>query len=368
MDAYQNSFITDKGKTVIVIPAYRPDHRLSAVVKALSGKSGPPVLVIDDGSGPAYAGIFNQARLLYGCTICAHGENRGKGAALKTGIREAARLYPAAAGIVTADADGQHAPADILRVAEALAAEPESLILGARDFSGGNVPSKSRWGNRVTSAVFGLAAGTRCKDTQTGLRGLPLPFAQICLNVPGERFEYEFNVLLRAAKGRLPFREVEIQTIYQDGNSSSHFRAFRDSARIYANFLRFGASSLCSALADLSFFTLFTALLFGGGPSGILYSTVLARILSGVLNFTLNRQWVFKTGRRRGVDFAGYAALFLGQMLASWLLVTALSGLLTQLTAAKALVDSGLFILSYFVQKDVIFRQGAEILRKGGRC
>ena len=95
----------------------------------------------------------------------------GKGAALKTGIRAAAEYFPNDTGIVTADGDGQHLTKDILRVSEELSENPGSLVLGVRDFSGRNVPWRSRFGNRFTSFFFRITNGVRLSDTQTGLRG-----------------------------------------------------------------------------------------------------------------------------------------------------------------------------------------------------
>jgi glycosyltransferase involved in cell wall biosynthesis len=360
-----NEINLDENQPVIVIPAYRPDVRLPALIKELTEKSELPIILVDDGSGPEYAGIFKELKSLYGCSVCAHGQNRGKGAALKIGIREAVRLYPRASGIITADADGQHAPEDIFRVATALDDASDTLILGARDFSSETVPFKSKWGNRITASVFGCATGVRVCDTQTGLRGIPMSFAETSLNIPGERFEYEFNALLRAAEDRIPIREVTIQTIYLDENKSSNFRAVRDSVRIYTNFIKFSASSLCSAVADLSLFTLFAQCVFGGASIGILCSTVLARLLSGALNFSLNKRWVFSTRPGDGAYLLRYAALFFGQMFTSWMLVTALAALLPQFTIAKVIVDTGLFIMSYFVQKKVIFRPAKQDVTEG---
>lgn len=355
-------------KPVILIPAYKPDWRLIELVNALSATPEQVIVIVDDGSGSEYREIFAELDFMYGCHIVTHEENRGKGTALKTGIRYALLMQSNNAGIVTADADGQHAPEDILRVVESLTAETDALVLGARNFSGEHVPFKSRWGNRITSAVFGLTTGTRCRDTQTGLRGVPADFAKTCLEIPGDRFEYEFNVLLRAAKDKIPLSEVQIQTIYLDENRSSHFRAVKDSVRIYGNFLKFGASSLCSALLDLSLFTVLTNALFGGTAMGILYATVLARLLSGVFNFTLNKRWVFQQKRGYSMELIGYLALFFGQMLASSLLVSTLSALLPQLTVVKMLVDTGLFLLSYFVQKNIIFHPQNENGSSNGKA
>src|SRR5580692_10105966 len=100
----------------IVIPAFQPTSALVEVVWALSEKSVPAIVVIDDGSGPAYGDLFGRIASLPGVHLLCHERNCGKGAALKTGIRFARERFPFLAGIVTADADGQHHPDDIERV------------------------------------------------------------------------------------------------------------------------------------------------------------------------------------------------------------------------------------------------------------
>lgn len=343
-------------KIVVIVPAYKPEERLLDLVRELRETIGDlPVVVVDDGSGDSYQGIFRKLEEELGCHVCRHAGNRGKGAALKTGIRYASRRLPDHAGYVTADADGQHRPADIRRVAEALLERPDSLILGARDLQGDHVPARSRFGNRLTSRVFRLITGVTCPDTQTGLRGIPKLHADKVLQMEGDRYEYEMNVLVELARQRVPFHMVPIQTVYINGNRGSHFRPLQDSLRIYGRILRFAISSLVCAGVDILLFTLLSMLFAPSSAARVLLLTAGARTISGLCNFTLNRAWVF--GDRGEVVESGpkYAALFMAQMICSGLLVWGLSFLPLPLTLVKVLVDGGLCLGSYLIQRRFIF-------------
>jgi glycosyltransferase involved in cell wall biosynthesis len=126
---------------VLLIPAYRPGPELPNLVDAASTSSAfRDVVVVDDGSGPAFAPVFENCH----ATVLRHEKNLGKGAALRTGIAYALAHHPDC-GVVTADADGQHHIEDIHAVAARLDREPESMILGARGFEG-EVPGRSRTG------------------------------------------------------------------------------------------------------------------------------------------------------------------------------------------------------------------------------
>ena len=344
-------------KTAIVIPALNPESSIVYLVEQLQRIRDSVIIIVDDGSSYSYKDLFRKLEYTYDCVVYRHKENLGKGEALKTGIRAARNMYPEIAGIVTADADGQHLYEDIYLVSEAIQINPDSLVLGVRDFSSNDVPFKSYWGNRITSLVFRLSTKISCPDTQTGLRGIPAQLIDFCLSIPGSRYEYEMNMLTAAAKSGIPLLMLPIATVYINKNSASHFHPFKDSARIYFPFLKFGISSFLSAAADLSIFTLLTRSLFSRTTQGILAATITARCLSGVFNFGLNKKWCFKS---RGDSFAQvskYFILFCTQMLLSWAVVTLLSGLPLNLTLIKMIVDSMLFILSYFVQGKLIFRE-----------
>lgn len=129
-----------------------------------------------------------------------------------------------------------------------------------------------------------------------------------------------------------------------------------NSIRVYVSLLKFGASSLACAVIDLSLFTLLTNHLFDPSPSGILAATVTARCLSGALNFTLNKQWCFASSGNKYGQACKYLCLFCAQMLLSWSIVALLSPLPVNLTILKMLTDSGLFVLSYFIQRHFIFK------------
>ena len=333
-----------------LIPAYEPDEKMIAVAEDMAGR-GFRVLIVDDGSGPDWAPVFEQAAS-FG-TVLHHEGNRGKGAAIKTGLAWAAEHLTGPYVVVTLDADGQHLPEDAVRVCQAAEAEPQALILGSRSFQG-DVPARSRFGNTVTRWVFRLSTGVAVYDTQTGLRAFCDAQVPAMLAVKGERYEYEMNVLMCFAQEGTAIREVPIETVYLDGNSSSHFDTVRDSIRIYREILKFSASSLVSFLVDYGLFCLLSAL-----TETVALSNVLARIVSGTVNYTLNRKLVFDSRAKVARSLAQYAALACGILalntLLLWLLATVLG---FNRYAAKVLVELLLFLVSYFVQKRWIFRKG----------
>jgi putative flippase GtrA len=234
------------------------------------------------------------------------------------------------------------------------------LILGSRNFSEKNVPFKSRWGNRITSFVFFISVARKCSDTQTGLRGIPKSLTNLCLCVPGDRFEYEMNMLLEFARNKISFVHVPINTIYLENNISSHFNPVKDSVRIYLNILKYSISSLGSAIIDISAFTILINLIFGRTSTGILAATAGARCISGGVNFMLNKHWVFKSENGHGIEMIKYLTLFCCQMILSWSLVAVLSNISHHLTIIKILVDSMLFFISYYIQKKFIFNDISE--------
>jgi glycosyltransferase involved in cell wall biosynthesis len=340
-------------KPVLIIPAYEPDQQLLKLAAKLS-HSGLPMVVIDDGSSPACQDIFSALEAQFPVVLCRHPQNLGKGAAIKTGIRFAQYHFPDACGYVTADADGQHSAEDILRIAAELEKHPDRPILGTREFNDPQVPFKSRWGNRITSFIFFLSTRRRCSDTQTGLRGLPARFAADCLAIPENRYEYEMAMLLDMC-GKTDFLQVPIATIYLEHNRASHFHPVKDSMLIYKNIFKYSFSSILSALVDLTAFTILAGRLLPSGSAGILAATVIARLVSGSINFLINKHWVFRSSRSGTLEAGRYLVLFCSQMLLSWLLVSGLRSLPLPLPLVKVLVDTGLFFLSYRIQKRFIF-------------
>lgn len=335
---------------IVLIPAYEPDHRLLDLLDALrAADPGIGLLVVDDGSGPVYSPIFDEARNR-GAVVLTHPANQGKGAALKTGFRYLIKVAPGEE-VVCADSDGQHSVVDVLRVAERVRSG-EAFVLGARRFTG-TVPARSRVGNTATRVLFRLATGMNLMDTQTGLRGYACRVLPWLLAVPGDRFEYELNVLLRAARERRPIAEVEIATIYLEGNASSHFRPLVDSARIYAPLLSFLASSLAAFSIDL------VALLILHTLTGVLLLSVAgARLISGSVNFAVNRRVVFGAAGTRppGAAALRYGLLAAGLLVANYALLRTFTAAGADLVPAKVGTEVLLVAVSYTVQRFIVFR------------
>ena len=333
---------------IVLIPAYKPDARMVELVRELRDNH-LDVMLVDDGGQEAFAPLFAQCREL-GAEVAVHTVNLGKGRALKTGINAALLRWPDLRAIVTADADGQHTPKDILRLIDAVDEHPNTLVLGSRRFTG-DVPFKSRWGNRITRTVYGLASGVRVYDTQTGLRALPRCALLEMMRIDGERYEYEMNVLLKLRDMKLGVFEVPIETIYIDDNAGSHFNPVRDAFRIYMVIFRYLFSSVTSFAVDYLLYWMCLGLL----RLSPLVSYALARLVSSQVNYHLNKHTVF-SGRGGKHSMVKYYALAVAQGLVGAGLVQVLPQMLPISAAIiKIPVDLALFAVSYFIQRDFVF-------------
>jgi len=255
----------------VLLPSYQPDESMVKTVRDLrEAMPDTRILVVDDGGGDRFAPLFTEAEAL-GAVVLHHSVNRGKGAALKTGFSWLVE-HGEDEGCVTADADGQHLIEDIIKVARAVKEYPEALIIGGRKFNKPGVPPKSKFGNYASRFTFNLLYGQCIGDTQTGLRGVPASRLADMTKIPGDRYEYEMNQLMRARALDLPLHEVEIHTVYLDmENSCSHFNPVKDALRVYKPLLRGGAWLILAAILDIVLF----CVLFR--PLGLLFAAVTAR-------------------------------------------------------------------------------------------
>ena len=353
--------LTEIQRTAL-IPAYEPDDRLVNLVVQLSDAHFR-VILVDDGSGEQYRRIFSAARRF--AIVLTHEENRGKGCALRTGLSYIARHCPSSSIVVTLDADGQHSVADAIRAADEAAANPGALVLGCRRFDGKDVPRRSRFGNRLTCLVYRLATGVKVSDTQTGLRAFGMGLVPFLLGIDGDRYEYEMNVLLACPRRKIPMREIEIETIYENGNACSHFNALRDSLRIYGDIFKFAASSFTGFVVDYGLYTLLTAVLGGLGAVAIPLANVLARIVSAWVNFSINRKYVFKSQEKVVKTAAQYFALAAVILAGNTVLLSSLVGAGMNKYVAKVLTEIMFFTLSWAAQKFIIFRKKDDKDEKG---
>lgn len=243
-------------QTVAVIPAYKPDEKLVTLVKALKEASFD-ILVVDDGSGDEYAYFFECAEEY--ATVLHNPHNMGKGATLKNAMRALPGVFPDAKYFITADSDGQHLVKDICAVRQKLE-EGESFVVTVRGLKG-NVPFRSRFGNSLSRIVFALLTGHYLHDNQSGLRGFKVEYIPWLVEVEGDKYDYEMNVLMFADRQRIKMAEVPIETVYLDDNKSSHFNPVADTIRIYkkmfktasATIIAFANTQLCVILATILF-------------------------------------------------------------------------------------------------------------------
>ena len=352
---------------VILIPSLEPDNRLPSYIRKLSENGFGHIVVVDDGSSDSYQHIFTEVESTERATVLHHDVNRGKGVALKTGYQYILQHLSDAETIITADADGQHTVPDCIRLAEEARKGEKALYLGSRDFTLPNIPPKSRSGNRITSAVFKLLYGQYLPDTQTGLRAFRREELPFMISVEGERFEYEMKVLIACSRAGIKMIPVCIDTIYENENEGTHFHPIRDSIRIYrvilGSFIKFMASSLVCVALDQGIFNLLNLVVFANGEkknaSIILLCTITARVISATVNFLLNRNVVFGSRGNTGKAFSRYVVLAAIIMLLSaggtWLL--GLTGMSS--TAAKLIVDTLLYFVSYRFQQQWVFKEEA---------
>jgi len=341
-------------RTVALIPSYQPDSHLLEVLEALSAL-GMGEVVVDDGSGMGYRPLFDLAPP--DTTVISYANNCGKGTALKVGLKYIQEHYPADTVVVTVDGDGQHAALDAERCARAAEENPSALILGCRSFEGEGIPLRSRMGNLITRLVFKVASGRYVSDTQTGLRAFSAGLISTFLEVGGERYEYEMNVLLACAGDSVDIAEVPIQTIYENGNERSHFHPVRDSFLIYRGILKFVGSSFVSFLADYALFGLLAMVLAPVGTASVIVANVLARVASATLNYNLNRCYVFRSDEGVETTAPRYALLAVSILavntLLLWLFVDIVG---VPALVAKLCVELTLFVVNWVVQNRVVFR------------
>lgn len=338
---------------VVVIPAYQPDEKLVSVVHALHEQTDYDIVIVNDGSASACLPIFDSLEPY--AKVLTHEVNRGKGAALKTALSYIYEQYPADEGVVTIDADGQHLPADIIRVSEAWEKAPEQLVLGSRAFTG-NVPFKSRAGNAITRCVFAVSTGVKVFDTQTGLRAFGVFRIPMMLEMKGDRYEYEINVLLYATRHRIPIQEVRIETVYIEDNKSSHFNPVRDAWRIYKMILLFVASSLIGMAIDYAAVLTLSALTRGMAQS-LLISVVSARVLSSLVNYFINCKLVFE--HRSIASIVRYYVLVASILAVNYGMLVVLTRWIG-LPVAKIIVEAILYPLSFYIQRKYVFPPESE--------
>lgn len=345
----------------IVLPSLNPDRKFAAVVEGLLASGFEHIVIVDDGSAAENKAYFEAASAHAQCHVATHPVNKGKGAALKTAFHYVLESLPEVKGVITIDGDGQHLLPDIIACGERMLSLGDKVILGCRDFDKPGIPPRSVAGNKTTARLFRFCYGIRLSDTQTGLRAIPRQYLGPFCGIEGERFEYETNMLLQMKRMGINFAEQPIETVYDPEDYGSHYDAVKDSWRIFKVMFKFLVSSLSSLLVDMGLFYLimrFFAARFG--PYAELAATAVARICSSFFNFNANNKVVFDNRGSYRRALLRYYCLCVPQMLVSAGLVTLINHLLGNTapliaTLIKLMVDTGLFFVSYTIQREWVF-------------
>ena len=210
----------------VVIPTYNNDRTLGGVIAGVR-RYCADIFVVNDGSTDRTAEVLASTE---GIRTIAYARNRGKGYALRRGLRaarEAGYRYA-----LTLDSDGQHDPDDIARFIERIERRPDTLLIGARNLTADNMPARNTFANRFSNFWYLVETGRRLEDTQSGFRLYPLRqlgrLRSLC-----SRYEFEVEVIVRAAWRGVEVENIPVRVYYApDGERVSHFRPLRDFTRI----------------------------------------------------------------------------------------------------------------------------------------
>lgn len=342
----------------ILIPAYNPGKKLiDLVVRLASEACVSGIIIVNDGSQESFSPVFSSLLTLGSkISVLKHAINLGKGAALRTGLNYAYNHFSNDVGVVTADADGQHAVEDILRIGHELVNSPNALIIGTRQFNQQpekKIPLRNRIGNICTTQIFKLIVGQKVSDTQSGLRGIPRHLITTLLKINNNGYEFELSMLIYCKHLQLQIREIPIKTIYFD-NQDSHFNPLIDSLKIYFVLFRFLLLSFFTFLLDFSVFAIFSLQGFS-----ILISHTIGRVIAIAFNYPLAKKMVFHCQTKGRYQFSKYISLVILNCIISFSLINFfISYFSASPIIIKILVESMFCIVNFAIQRDFIFTRG----------
>jgi glycosyltransferase involved in cell wall biosynthesis len=212
-------------KPLIVVPVYNHSQTLRDIVSRVL-RIHSHVMVVDDGCTDGGIETLNNLNI----HMVRHDQNRGKGVAIMSAVREARNL--GMTHLITIDADGQHDPADLPLFLSKIEQAPDAIIVGTRNFAGAPIPFSSRFGRSFSNFWLRVQTGRSLKDTQSGFRAYPIAVLE-WLRLREKHYSFEIEVLVKAAWAGIELKEVDISVHYPEGPERiSHFRPFMDNARL----------------------------------------------------------------------------------------------------------------------------------------
>lgn len=272
---------------LILIPSYEPTQSLNKLVCSLSSLNYQ-ILIVDDGSGHNFQKIFDECSSY--ASILSYSKNKGKGEALKYGFRYILDNYKDVKYVLTVDGDGQHCLDDIVMMSKEIK-EKNKIVIGERLFLG-KIPIKSKIGNSLSKFSQGLCTYRYMKDNQCGLRAFPVSYLPLLIKIKGSRYEYEMMVLNHLQMKEIPYVGMDVSALYEDNNSSTHFRPIKDTLLIQGSILIYGLINLLSFVFGFISALLFYKFLFSEGavlanPLSYELATFLASPIAFIFQFIL---------------------------------------------------------------------------------
>lgn len=203
-------------KTFIIIPAFNEGSVIKSVISDIKKQGYKSIIVVDDGSTDDTF-LKSNSQKVY---LLKHFINRGKGAAIVTGINAA--MYLNADYIITMDADGQHEPKDLKKIEMSLK-KGYDVVLGYRDLVKDKAPILRVFANFIANILVYILYGINVKDSQSGLRGYSKK-AVLAMNISSERYEFDSYIIREMAKAKLKYKEVPIKIYYTEYSKSKIYK------------------------------------------------------------------------------------------------------------------------------------------------
>ena len=212
---------------VVIIPTYNNGTTLATVIEDVLFYT-ENIIVVNDGSTDNTPVLLENYPNL---RVITHPTNKGKGTALKNGLKQAKEAGYRYA--ITIDSDGQHFASDIPIFIKEIEKEPDTLLVGARNLTSDNMPGKNTFANKFSNFWFKLETGIKLQDTQSGYRLYPLDKINVQRFYYTAKYEFELEALVFAAWRGTTVRNIPIHVYYPPQEERiSHFRPFRDFTRI----------------------------------------------------------------------------------------------------------------------------------------
>lgn len=355
---------------MLVIPAYDPPRSLADYVSSLIYAGFDKIIIVNDGSGTECLPVFMKLARI-GCRIVTHEERQGMGAALKTGFLCYQENYSGKTdGVITLNADCQLAVREVEKVASSLSNEQKmgsfALVVGTRSFDGPEVTSYDEKMNKATKTIYRILFGLSLQDPVSSTLGIPDVRVPECIAVAVNGYGYDSSLLIALEDAGI--LQVPVKYPKRDPDAEQHFRKGKDTflilLSIFKKFIMYSVTSLMATFVDLLLFGIFTSVTFAGNPMAIIYSTILARVVSGSVNYILTKHFVFRyqsRAKEQARSAGQFVVLQAAQCLASAFSVHILDLLLNgNVVGLKVLVDAILFFVSYKVQHKYIFKDSKK--------